>query len=996
MAAGVLLVAGARTAFAQNGTITGKVIEKASNRPIPSATVRVIGTTIGAITGDDGTYRLRGVPPGRAEVRAVRIGYGAESKVVTLAAGGTESADFALTESPVSLDVVTVSAQGNPQAKRESGASVDVVPVDSINKATITNFSDVLTARVAGVDVQTSGGTTGTGSRVRIRGSNSISLNNDPLIVIDGIRVNNSSNSSTIAVGGQVPSRFDDLNPEDIENIEVIKGPAASALFGTAAANGVIQITTKHGRAGKAEWNVHADGGGVSQPYDPPNNYAQVGILAGDTTRVTGCTLIEQNFGQCTPKGDSAIFFNPLKANNVFVNGYRGSGGVNVSGGSEATTYYIAGNFDQEQGVYAINTRRKINLRTNLHAQISDNFDVTINAGYLQSRLRLPQNDNNLFGVWANGLLGSAQNDSVTHGFFLIPPSQSFAIDTRQDLERFTSGGTANFRPLSWLSFNATTGIDYGARYDNEVQPANNIVSFGDAILGNRTSNPYQTWFYTANLGTTAQYHLGQAVQASTSVGIQYYDAKTRGTSAFGKGLVPGTGSLGGTSTQFAVGEVNPDEITFGWYAQEQLNWRERLYGQFALRGDKNSSFGQDFGVIYYPLVSLSWVIGEEPFFPKWDWLSALRLRTAYGESGQAPAFRDATSFYTVLPWQADATDQAGLTLGGVGNANLRPERSKEYEAGFDAAFLKNRLGVEFTYYNKNTNDAIVSRVLPPSTGATSILYNVGQVNNKGWEANLDADIIKLDNFGFALRVLANQNTNKIVNSGPDTTPIIFGLGGNTQEHAQGYSLGGYWQKPYTVSDKNHNGLVDFIDCSFITGAADGPNCDLTIGSKAVFIGSPFPKHEFSFQPRFTLFKYFQVSGLLDRRSGVFQYNSTESFRCKFEICTGLNNPKAPLNEQARGIATLFGLTDYGYIEDASFWKLRELAFTAFAPVAWNNRLRVKELSLTVAARNLKTWSKYTGLDPEINQTGPDNFITADFLSQPPLRFWTARLNVVW
>jgi TonB-linked SusC/RagA family outer membrane protein len=993
IAVGSLLIGAVQASSAQNGTVTGKVTDKASGQPVPGATIRVTGTTNGALSGEDGTYRLRGVGSGRQEVKAFRIGYSAATQVVTLEPGGTATADFAIGESAISLDAITVTAAGNSQATRESGASVAIVPVDSVNKAAVTNFTDVLTARVAGVSVQTSGGTTGTGSRVRIRGSNSISLNNDPLVIIDGVRVNSNPQSGTIAVGGQVPSRFDDLNQEDIEDVEVIKGPAASALYGTAAANGVLQITTRHGRSGKAQWNMHVDGGSVSQPYEAPNNY----------TTTNGCNIFDASSGSCQLFQDSLQFYNPLKASGAFVTGYREGLGINVGGGNDNTTYYVAGNFDQDQGVYEINTQRKVNLRTNIHANVTDNFDVTVNAGFLQSRLRLPQNDNNLFGVWANGLLGCASKDNpgCTDGFFFITPQQSFGIDTRQNIERFTGGGSANYRPLNWLTFTGIAGMDYTTRSDVEFQPPNNIP-FGDAVIGNATSNPYQVWFYTANIGGTASYHFTQSLQAATSAGVQYYETKTHGTTAFGRGLVSGTGSVAGTAAQFAAGEQNQNVITFGWYLQEALNWHERIYANLALRGDENSAFGRDYGYIYYPSASLSWVIGEEPWFPKWNWLNAFRLRTAYGESGQSPAFRDAVSFYTVLPWQRNSTDQAGVQLGdpvnfqsGVGNANLQPERSREYELGFDAGLFRSRVGLEFTFYNKNTNDAIVQRVLPPSSGSQNTLVNIGQVNNKGWEASIDASVYKSRNFEFALQVLGNQNENKVVSLGSDTTPIIFGLGGATQRHAQGFPLGGFWQRPISYNDANHDGLLQVAGCPF-AGGNDPATCEMSFGDNPTYIGSPFPKYSFAFSPRVQLFKYFQITALVERRSSYYLYNSTESFRCQFTNCLAWNDPHASLAEQARTYGAIFGVSDAGYIENASFWKWRELALTAFAPTHWSNAMHVRDVSLTVAVRNLHTWTGYTGLDPEISQAGADNFITADFLSQPPVRYWTARLNVTW
>lgn len=976
------------------GTIIGHVIEKANQQPISSAQVRVVGGTRGTLTRDDGSFRLAGIPAGQVELRALRIGFAAQTITVTVPANGEATAEFALSPTATQLDVVTVTASGEQQRKRETGNSVAVVAVDSVPKAAVTSFSELLTSRVPGVVVQQSGGTTGSGSRIRIRGSNSVSLDNDPLIIIDGVRVNNGSQSSTIGVGGQVPSRFDDLDFEDIDNVEVIKGPAAAALYGTAASNGVIQITTKHGRPGRTAWNFHVEGGRVDKPTDFPSNFRQVGASTLDGSRVSNCSLLSQGLGSCVPKADSLLSFNPLVANSPFVDGYRENYGVNVAGGSDAATYYIAGNYERLQGVYAINTQRQTNVRANVRAQLSNTFDVTVNAGVLSSHLRLPQNDNNILGIVPNGLLGSATDTPTRGGYLSITPEQSFNINTRQDLQRFTGSTNANWHPLAWLSVVGVAGVDYTSRYDNELTPPGK-VPFADLPEGNRTSNPYQIWFYTANLGSTASYALARSLAASTSAGVQYYEQKTRGTQAFGRGLVAGTGSLAGTTAGFSVFEENPEVVTVGAYLQEQLSWRDKLYLTGAVRGDDNSSFGTDFGLVYYPSVSASWVMSEESFFPKIPGLDQFRLRSAFGQSGQAPAFRDARSFYSPVAVKRDSSDLPAVTLGGVGNPNLQPEKSSELEVGFDAGLASSRVGIEFTYYTKDTRDAIVAKNLPPSTGAGTELVNLGKVNNRGWEASIDASLLSTRNLGIDLRLDGTHNTNELVTLGADTTPIIFGLGGATQRHAEGFPLGGYWQKPYTFADANGDGVLEVGDCPEL-GGPGGPGCEVQLGSEEVFLGTPFPKYEFSINTTFTLFRYFRLSGLLDRRSGFKLYNSTEQFRCAvFTNCRAIQDPTAPIDQQARAIASMLG-TDAGYMEDASFWKLREVSLTMTAPDAWSRRFGVNGLSLTVAGRNLHTWTNYTGLDPEINFTGAQNFTTADFLSQPPIRTWTARFNVTF
>src|SRR6266571_6997102 len=303
--AGALLVGIASALRAQDaGTIAGRVIDASSNAPVQSAQVQVVGTTRGAVTGDDGRFRIAAIRPGSYTIRALRLGYQASSQVVQVTAGATAEVDFSLPPAAVSLEQVVTTATGEQERKREIGSAVTTFQAQSEQLASAQNVSQLLSGKIPGVDVQQAGGTVGTASRIRIRGAASISLTNEPLIVVDGIRFNNNvgnsgtTGSTTIGVGGQVPSRFNDINPEDVETFEVLKGPAAAAQYGTAAANGVIQVTTKRGRSGKPSWTTYVEGGNIKDVTDYPSNY-----LVTSTTGAR-CTLDSQTRGLCTPGVD--------------------------------------------------------------------------------------------------------------------------------------------------------------------------------------------------------------------------------------------------------------------------------------------------------------------------------------------------------------------------------------------------------------------------------------------------------------------------------------------------------------------------------------------------------------------------------------------------------------------------------------------------------------------------------------------------------------------
>jgi len=964
------------------GTISGVVTDVASKAPIPSAQVQIVGTTRGATTGDDGRFRIAGVRPGSYQVRVLRLGYQASAQPVTVTSGGTNELQFGLSQAAVSLEQVITTATGESERKREIGSAVATLTPAVSQIAAAQNVSQLLTGKIAGVDVQQAGGTVGSGSRIRIRGASSLSLTNEPLVVVDGIRFNNNVansgtvGSTTIGVGGQVPSRFNDINPEDIETIEVLKGPAAAAQYGTAAANGVIQITTKRGRSGKPRWTTFLEGGRIKDVTDYPANF----IYTSPTG--TRCTLDSMTRSLCTQAPDSAFSFNPLVAHSPFLDGKRGAYGASVNGGSDQITYYVAGNYDKQQGVFQTSIDQRASGRANVSMQLRDNWNLQIGTSYLADHLRLPQNDNNTLGIVSAGLLGAPRDNAVTQGYLNGgTPTQIYAINTRQDINRFESTINTSYQPLSWLTATVVSGLDFLNRFDNELIPPNK-VSFGSLPDGQRTANPYNIYNYTANGTLSAAFTPLEGLKATTKVSGLFSKEMIRGTQAFGAKLLGGTSSLAGASARFAVNETNTDNKTISRLLREDLAWRDRVFLSAAIRNDKNSAFGQNFGSINYPSVTLSWVVNEEPFFPKTAMFSSLRLRAANGKSGQKPNFRDAITFFNAQTVTVAGVDVPGITIGGTGNPGLRPERSRETELGFDAGFLDERVGIEVTHYDKRTDDLLIAVPLPPSLGLTTTQFqNLGSVKNSGWEFVANTRVLDLDNVGFDFTLTSSTNNNKLLSLGflPTGDPVPPIVVTTQQQHRVGVPLGSYFQRSYTFTDANADGII--------------ARSEITLSDTSVYLGNPLPTRQFGITPTLTVFKLLRISAFFDHKGGYKLFDNTRRFRCTFLNCQEAYDKNTPLADQAAAIAATALATDAGYIEDATFTKLRELTFTLKAPERMVRAFgRAMELSIT--GRNLKTWTDYKGFDPEINSTPGANFSTSDFLTLPPTRNWTARVTV--
>jgi TonB-dependent starch-binding outer membrane protein SusC len=391
-----------------------------------------------------------------------------------------------------------------------------------------------------------------------------------------------------------------------------------------------------------------------------------------------------------------------------------------------------------------------------------------------------------------------------------------------------------------------------------------------------------------------------------------------------------------------------------------------------------------NFSGITYPKLSASWVLSDEPSFPHPTWLNSLRLRAAWGRSGRQPGETDALQFFSPVAVTTNGGSQPAVTIGGLGNTNLKPERTQEIETGFDADLVQSRFHFEFTYYDKTSKDALIARKLAPSLGVTDTRFeNLGEVSNKGVELLLTAQVIDRPNFGWSVSASAWGNKNRLIHLGTGITPIIFGLGGASQRHEEGFPLGGYWDFSYTFQDLNHDGIITANE--------------ITVAPQQSFQGSVEPDHGGTLTSDITFLRHFRLYGLLDARYGNKLDNATEEFRCLFGICRGNRDKTASLAEQAASVSTRnFGL-ETGYFEDASFVKLREVSLTYTAPEQWARRIGASTLSFTFTGRNLHTWTKYKGVDPEvINGLDVGQFSTADFLTQPPVRYFIGRVNLTF
>ena len=1002
---------GAPLAAQQPTTIAGRVTDATSGQPIVAAQVSVVGTTLGTQTNGEGSYAIRGVGAGQVEVRVLRVGYAELKQTVTVTAGQVNTANFQMRAVAVTLTPVVTTATGEQRRVEVANAIANIDAAKTVETRPVSNVGDLLTARAPGVQVLP-GTQTGTGARVRIRGTSSLSLSNDPIYVIDGVRMESTSGSSSIGVGGSVPSRVGDLNPEEIESIEIVKGPSAATLYGTDAANGVIVIRTKRGVAGRPQWTAYTEQTAVTDRNDYPLAYRswRTGTTAAtNSTPANGvqCTLVQVAAAACTRDSLTTYnLFDDEEASPVGT-GRRQQYGLQVRGGTETIRYFLHGEMEDEQGVtkmpsFAIerlrrngtpilpewkrpNALTKYTARANLNITLPGNADVAVNAGYITQDQRLPQSDNNTTGLMSSAMGGLGYKYNIVagdtaYGYRAYTPDAIFQETVTQNVDRFIGSVNPNWRPADWLALRGNFGVDFTNRVDSDLCRFGQCSDFGTNRLGFKTDNRTALYAYTADVGATGSFQLTDAINSKTTVGAQFYRNVFDRNGANATQLPPGGTSV----SQGAVpgsSEATTESRTLGAFLEQAVAVNDRLFLTAAVRSDRNSAFGADFKTVFYPKFAASWVLSDEPFFGTPEWMNQLRLRAAYGASGVQPGTTDAVQYFSATAGRFDDAELPGVAFSALGNRELKPERSAELELGVDGTFWNNRLNAELTYYDKTSKDALIERELPPSlgTGTGTRFENLGEVRNWGWEGLVNAQLVDGRRFAWDVTLNGSRNSNELVRLG-DVPPII----GATVSQKEGYPLNGYWVRPIkSFADADGNGIITATE--------------VVVGDTAEFLGYSMPRTELSFTNGFEfLDRMVRLSALVDYKGGHKLYNNTERIRCQSRNnCSGLLNPDASLEEQARVVA-LRNLgtanTIAGYIEDASFLRLREVSLSLTAPESWAARLRGRSVSVTLAARNLATWTDYTGIDPESNYSSGD--VPADFQTIAPPTYFTFRLNL--
>lgn len=1035
-AIGLLTLASPATAQG-TGSIRGKVTD-ANARPLSDVSVSVVGTTFGAITNVTGDYTIVNVPAGSQQVTTRRLGYSRGMKQIDVPASGTASLDFQLSVTVTKLQELVVTGTAGTVERRTVGNTITTVNVsDLTNKTSISSVSEILQGKTPGVVFMPGSGAVGTAGEIRIRGVGSTN-GYKPAVFIDGVRYNIDDVGGFSATGGgtaglaqstQVTSALNNLNPNDIESIEVIKGPAAATLYGAQAANGVIQIITKSGSRGAQQmrWNLRGEMGTSEWHLLPDDNHTfcdaakQAALLVPtDPTSFTwpGCQGKPVN---------TVITDNPLRRDpRALRTGDIMKSSLSATGGGDRYNFYFAADRDMEQGVFYNSDNARTSIRTNFGFNPSSKADFGVRVNWSDGKLRLPIQDESANGLLLSarrGLAGRANLFSTpgNEGWRTITPTQANRYKNFTNAERLTLAGTVNYTPFTWFRNRLTAGFD---NTNTQAQllflPGDiDISQDPDAGSGANLRRVPERKILTIDYGATLTYNPRSNISTTTSFGSQVVADKSETLTATGIGIGAPDVTLVGLLQRTLGTELYSENNSLGYYAQEQVGWNDRLFVTGAVRADDHSSFGEDFDLILYPKVSVSYIASDEPAirrFTDMARMTSLQLRAAWGQAGTAPNAYAADQTYTVDRVTLGATTGSALRTAAFGNPNLKPEKGTEIEVGFVAGFLADRLSADVTYYSKRTDDMLQSIPVAASTGFLgSRLSNLGTVTNKGIEVSLNAVALQRSNINWESNISYATNANKLI-SFAVKDKILETPGGQAygvvQQHRPGYPLGGFW-------------VIPPLRCGIDVAPTTAAPCPagevgtpmLTPAGAAVFntgdtarryFGTSMPTRTIGISNTIKLFKYARLYALLDHQGGHKIFNLQERNRCQtandncarvmelaMRIPQGTTSADSIKWKELQVYRSAAGISPE-WIENGSFWKLRELSLSLDAPERYAARARAQAMSLVLSGRNLAVWSPYSGVDPEVNSYGGRNFVRVDAYASPMMRRLTAMINLVY
>lgn len=992
--------------------ISGKVTAK-GGAALEAASVVVRESSTGAATDATGSFSFTAnLKPGNYTIVFSSAGYRTQQSSLAVAAGNNSyTVNAELAEDVSKLDEVIVTGNSQGTTRRQLGSYISSVNAEDLNKGATGNVLAALQGKTAGAQISQNSGDPAGGISVRLRGISSISSSSEPLYIIDGVIVNNATNRVTNTsgnydggnfVGSIGQSRLVDINPNDIERIEVLNGAAAAAIYGSRANAGVVQIFTKKGKSGaptvsfstsfttsslRKKLDVNQSPTKFGGPTDGPGAFTQ-DILSPAITATSPVTRYDyQDY--------------------IFRNANGTDNNISISGGTDKTKYYVSGSYFYNQGIVRNTDFQRYSFRSNIDQVLNKWASFNLGLNYVNSTANEKPDGNSFFSpmnsvtiignfhdIWRRDALGNIL--AIGERGRANPVSVIEDIKQRQVTNRLIANLGLKLRPINGLTVDYTMGIDnYSQNGTTYIPPfAYNVSTafFGGGPTLDPTQNGYASTgnnsFFAINHDLNATYskNITNNINSVTQVGFSQQYEKNNYSLLQGRGLAPFVQTVNGASTILGGVDERSELSISGAYVQQNFKYRNQFFITGAMRVDGSSVFGKNQRNQTYYKASGSYVISGTDFWAKSavsKWWDLLKVRLAYGESGNLTGIGAYSRFNTY-----SSSSYLGRTAlnssGTLANENVKPERQQEIELGFDMSFLNNRIGLTVNIYNKKVKDLLINRFIAPTSGFSSLLDNFGSLENKGYEIVLTGSPVAKKNLTWNITGIFNHNRNKANRIGQALTLLSTNAGAPVaiiEGQPVGVFYGTFFARNADGTEvKNAGGIpqtergVQNSATSYTTGRTGG------LPSGAVLrkiIGNPNPDYTASLVNELT-YKKLSLRVQIDAVQGV------DVFNADFRTRQGVGNGKVAEQEHRgvlpRGyISGIYAIEEWR-VDNGSYVKLRELSLSY-------NIGKIKgfsDLSVNFSGRNLISWDKYKGYDPEVNAGGQSTILRGiDFGAVP-------------
>jgi len=976
----------------QTGSVTGTVVDSASGQPIVGARVAVVGAATGTLSDRDGRYTLTGVPAGTVRVHAQRIGFVPVDVQVTVIAGGTVAANLSLPPAATRLSEVVVTGYGTSTRADVSGAVTSVQAADIANTPAA-GVDAAIQGRMAGVQVTQNAGNPGVGVTVRIRGSASISASNQPLYVIDGVPLLR-DDFSQLDVGGQDVTGVTGISPDEVESIDVLKDAASAAIYGSRGSNGVVMITTKRGRAGatRVTFNTYAGSQVV-----PRSNWWDL-MNASEYLEYMNEAASNDGYGvnYFGSPGDPGYTDTDWQAA-VFRTAPIANAGLSVSGGNERLRYYVAGSHLDQEGVVLASAYNRQSGRVNVDFTATDRLRLQTSLTINREDHDRIENDNTIAGVGANAIalqpyLPATRSD----GSFTTPDGEDLEYENPLAIAEYNFAESRGLRAVGSLlaSYDLARGVALNGRLGMDVLNLRDLRWFsprvggsyaesvgGESLIGNTTATRYVFESFleaSPSIGTAASLSLvgGTSVEWNGEE-LDYLDGITFASDAF---QYPGNAA---TVVTYRGDWTGHNLASF--FARANATWRGRYLLTASLRADGSSRFGANNRYGIFPAASLGWKVTEEPFAQSLARHGDLKLRVSYGVTGN----HDITDNFAPQPRfsKANYVDVSGHAKSAFGNPDLRWEQTHEFNVGFDLVLLQGRLTILGDWYKKVTEDLLLDRPITATSGQTSRLENVGNIENKGYELAVSSvNVAAAGGLRWTTDFNIAWNRNRVTKLF-NNEPFTVGLRSVNRVEV-GQPLSAFYTLRYLGVDPNTgDAMFDDID-------NDGDTDD----DDRVIVGSPHPDfwggltNTLSWRG-FDLRAFFQFTQGHTIFNGISLFALDGGYYHDNKFRRALRRWQQPGDVTDEPRASYDGLsgaveTSSRYFQDGSYVRLQEVTLGYRLPERWAGALRLSDARIYVSGRNLHTWTDYEGYSPDVNFAGSSSNTTlsTDFYAYPLAR----------